>query len=142
MVIGLMAGLLLGHVIDSCRITPMLLLCFLLRGVGLFMMTLGISDFAEQKAMLYCSIFAMTTGTFCQTIVVQSLLNKRLIAPTREIMNGMSQAMRALGVMTVTGLGSVVAKANVNAPFLLVGCFDMAFVLAILVLVGLRKLTV
>ena len=84
----------------------------------------------------------MTTGTFCQTIVVQSLLNKRLIAPTREIMNGMSQAMRALGVMTVTGLGSVVARSNVNAPFLLVGCFDVVFVVVIIVLMCMKKLDV
>ena len=71
---------------------------------------------------------------------MQSLLNKRLIAPTREIMNGMSQAMRALGVMAVTGLGSVVARANVNAPFLLVGCFDLFFVTVILVLLAAKKM--
>jgi len=45
MVIGLMAGLLLGHFIDKCNITPLLLFCFILRGMGLFMMTLGITDF-------------------------------------------------------------------------------------------------
>ena len=73
-------------------------------------MTVGINDFENQKALLYVSFFAMTSGTFCQTIVVQSLLNKRLIAPTREIMNAMSQAMRAVGVMTITGLGGFISK--------------------------------
>ena len=142
MVIGLFAGLLLGHIIDSCRIAPVLLMCFLMRGCGLFFMTTMLTDFNEQKWLLYISLFAMTTGTFCQTIVVQSLLNKRLIAPTREIMNGMSQAMRALGVMTVTGLGSVVARSNVNAPFLLVGCFDVVLVALLMVLMCLKKLDV
>lgn len=57
-------------------------------------------------------------------------------------MNGMSQAMRAVGVMIVTGLGSVVARENVNAPFLLVGIFDAVFILIILVLFVLKRLTV
>lgn len=50
--------------------------------------------------------------------------------------------MRALGVMTVTGLGSVVARSNVNAPFLLVGCFDIVFVALIIVLMCMKKLDV
>ena len=110
MVIGLAVGALLGYVIDRCAICPILLGCYLLRGVGLLAMTTLITNFESQKVLVYCSFFAMTTGTFCQTIVVQSLLNKRLIAPTREIMNGMSQAMRALGVMTVTGLGGIFSR--------------------------------
>ena len=88
MIIGLVVGGILGHVIDKCQIAPVYILCFMVRGLGLCMMTFLITDFEEQKGLLYFSFFAMTTGTFCQTIVCQSLLNKRLIAPTREIMNG------------------------------------------------------
>ena len=44
--------------------------------------------------------------------------------------------------MTVTGLGSVVAQANVNAPFFLVGCFDFAFVLLVLTLLIFKKMNV
>ena len=50
--------------------------------------------------------------------------------------------MRALGVMTVTGLGSVVAKSNVNAPFFLVGCFDVAFVIGLLILILMKRINV
>ena len=83
----------------------------------------------------------MTTGTFCQTIVVQSLLNKRLIAPTREMMNGVSQAMRALGVILVTGLGGFLSKkVGVNAPFMMVGFSDAAISLIILVLLCAGRL--
>ena len=64
-----------------------------------------------------------------------SLLNKQMIAPTREIINGMSQACRALDIMTVTGLGGLVSSLNVNAPFFMVGCFDMLMVLFVLYLV-------
>lgn len=54
-----------------------------------------------------------------------------MIAPTREVMNGMSQACRALGTMTVTGLGGLLSTHNVNAPFLMVGCFDCVMVLLV-----------
>ena len=135
MVIGLIVGMALGHIIDSCRIWPMLLTCLLFRAFGLFTMTTFIRDYESQKWLLYMSFFAMTTGTFCQTIIVQSLLNKRMIAPTREIMNGMSQAMRAAGVMTVTGLGGFVSKVDVNGPFFMVGCFDIVASFIVIVLV-------
>ena len=69
-----------------------------------------------------------------------SLLNKRMIAPTREIMIGMGQASRALGVMTVTGLGGFVGTTNVNAPFFMVGCFDIIVVLLTLTLVCVGRL--
>lgn len=82
----------------------------------------------------------MTSGTFCQTIVAMSLLSKHMIAPTREIMNGMSQACRALGIMTVTGLGGFVSAINVNAPFFMVGCFDVLMVLIVLSLMCTGKL--
>ena len=58
-----------------------------------------------------------------------------MIAPTREIMNGASQAARALGVITVTGLGGFVSKIDVNAPFFMVGCFDIFLVLITLALI-------
>ena len=63
-----------------------------------------------------------------------------MIAPTREILNGMSQAMRALGVMTVTGLGGFLSSSSVNAPFLLVGCFDIALVVCVALLICLGRL--
>ena len=50
--------------------------------------------------------------------------------------------MRALGVMTVTGLGAVLARVNVNAPFMLVAGFDIAFVCLVLLLLVLGKLKV
>lgn len=135
MIIGLIMGFALGHVIDKFRISPILISCYLLRSFGLLSMTGVISNFEEQKGLLYCSFIAMTAGTFCQTIVAASLLNKHMIAPTREVMNGMSQACRALGIMTVTGLGGLLSSINVNAPFLMVGCFDSVMVLLVLYLV-------
>lgn len=140
MVIGLFVGFFLGHIIDRCTITPILILTYLFRATGLLVMTCLITDFEKQKGLLYCSFFAMTAGTFCQTIVVMSLLNKRMIAPTREIMNGMSQSSRALGVMTVTGIGGYLSKINVNAPFFMVGCFDLLVVLLTLILVCAGRL--
>ena len=50
-------------------------------------------------------------------------------------MNAMSQAMRAIGVMTITGLGGVLSKQSVNAPFMLVGLFDALIVLIVLILI-------
>ena len=82
----------------------------------------------------------MQSGTFIQTVVVQSMINKRLIAPIKEIMNGVSQAMRALGVLIVTGLGGVLSKNDVNAPFMLVGAFDFALCAAIILLALRGKL--
>ena len=109
MFIGLILGLALGHIIDRCAIICIFLICYLTRAAGLMIMTCVITDFERQTGLLYCSFFAMTSGTFCQTIVSQSLLNKRMIAPTREIMNGMGQACRALGIMTTTGLGAALS---------------------------------
>ena len=83
---------------------------------------------------------AMQSGTFIQTVVVQSMINKRLIAPIKEIMNGVSQAMRALGVLIVTGLGGVLSKNDVNAPFALVGAFDFTLCLLIILLALSGKL--
>ena len=56
-------------------------------------------------------------------------------------MNGMNQAMRALGVITVTGLGGAISRDDVNAPFFMVGCFDAALVLVVslLLLTGRLK---
>ena len=107
--IGLFMGLVLGHVIDRCAIMYVFISCYLTRAAGLMIMTCVITDYEQQRGLLYCSFFAMTSGTFCQTIVAQSLLNKRMIAPTREIMNGMGQACRALGIMTTTGLGAALS---------------------------------
>lgn len=45
MVIGLAVGALLGHFIDNCRIWPILLLCFVFRGIGLLSMTCLLTDF-------------------------------------------------------------------------------------------------
>ena len=47
----------------------------------------------------------------------------------------MSQAMRAIGVMTITGFGGVLSKKSVNAPFMLVGLFDAFIVLIVLILI-------
>ena len=77
------------------------------------------------------SFIAMQSGTFIQTIAVQSMLNKRLIAPIKEIMNGVSQAMRAAGVLVVTGVGGQLSKNDVNAPFMMVGCFDVVLCIVI-----------
>ena len=55
-------------------------------------------------------------------------------------MNGMGQACRALGVMTTTGLGALLSTLNVNAPFFMVGCFDLFIVILTLVLVCAGKL--
>ena len=63
-----------------------------------------------------------------------------MIAPTREIMNGMGQACRALGVMTTTGLGALLSSINVNAPFFMVGCFDLFVVIMTLALVCAGRL--
>ena len=47
MIIGLIVGGILGHVIDKCQIAPVYILCFMVRGLGLFMMTFFITDFEE-----------------------------------------------------------------------------------------------
>merc|ERR1712088_1183329 len=57
MIIGLIVGGILGHVIDKCQIAPVYILCFMVRGLGLFMMTFFITDFEEQKGLLYFSFF-------------------------------------------------------------------------------------
>lgn len=68
------------------------------------------------------------------------MINKRLIAPIKEIMNGVSQAMRAIGVLIVTGVGGVLSKKDVNAPFALVGLFDFALCAVIVFLTVRGKL--
>ena len=45
--------------------------------------------------------------------------------------------MRALGVLMVTGIGGVLSKNDVNAPFILVGIFD--FVLVVVCVLMLLK---
>lgn len=65
MVIGLFMGFALGHSIDKFRITPILIGCYVLRGLGLVSMTCIFTDFERQKGLLYCSFIAMTAGTFC-----------------------------------------------------------------------------
>jgi len=51
-------------------------------------MTTLVTDFESQKGLLMACFIAMTAGTFLETIVCQSLMNKRLIAPIKEICNG------------------------------------------------------
>ena len=70
----------------------------------------------------------------------QSFLNKRLVAPIKEIVNGASQAFRAVGVLVVTGAGGLLASMDVNAPFLLVGIFDILLCLVILTMLLANKL--
>ena len=97
-------------------------------------MTTLVTDFESQRGLLMACFIAMTSGTFLETIVVQSLMNKRLIAPIKEICNGAGQASRAIGVLMITGLGGLVSIINVNAPFFMVGMFDMLIVVAVTVL--------
>ena len=49
--------------------------------------------------------------------------------------------MRALGILIVTGLGGILGKKDVNAPFMLVGAFDfcICFVIIFLVVTGKLK---
>lgn len=68
------------------------------------------------------------------------MINKRLIAPIKEIMNGVSQAMRAIGVLIVTGVGGLLAKNDVDAPFIMVGTFDLILCLVIILLATQKKL--
>ena len=77
---------------------------------------------------------AMQSGTFIQTVVVQSMINKRLIAPIKEIMNGVSQAVRALGTLMLTWVGGILGKNDVDSPFLLVGIFDLILCVMIVIL--------
>ena len=42
--------------------------------------------------------------------------------------------MRALGVLVVTGVGGVLSKNDVNAPFMLVGIFDFILVVITIML--------
>ena len=58
-------------------------------------------------------------------------MNKRLIAPIKEIVNGAGQACRAIGVLIITGVGGVVSSIDVNAPFFMVGMFDILIVVAV-----------
>ena len=58
-------------------------------------------------------------------------MNKRLIAPIKEIVNGAGQACRAIGVLMITGVGGVVSGIDVNAPFFMVGMFDILIVVAV-----------
>ena len=92
MLIGIILGSIIGYKVDgrNKRIIPWFIGCFLFRCLGLFFMTAVIDDYRKQKQLLYLSFMAMQSGTFIQTVVTQSLINKRLIAPIREIMNGVS----------------------------------------------------
>ena len=40
--------------------------------------------------------------------------------------------MRAIGVLIVTGMGGVLGKKDVNAPFMMVGVFDMILCVVII----------
>lgn len=134
MFVGMVMGTIIGYKIDgrNKRIMPWFFACFAFRCAGLFVMTVWIDDYATQKPALFGSFIAMQAGTFIQTVAIQSMINKRLIAPIKEIMNGVSQAMRAIGVLIVTGVGGLLSKNNVNAPFMLVGCFDFALCLTMI----------
>ena len=142
MFIGILMGAWIGHRIDgkNKKILPYCIGLFLFRGVGLVTMTTLVTDFETQMPLLVTCFIAMTSGTFCQTIVCQSLLNKRLVAPIKEIVNGAGQACRAIGVLVVTGAGGIVSRMDVNAPFLMVGVFDLVLCLAMVILVLGRKL--
>ena len=142
MIVGLFFGIFIGYLIDNSKIVPYIALCFLLRLTGLLLMTCFITDFEKQKMLLYVSFFAITIGTFCQTIVVQGLLNKRLIGPIKEITNGLGQVMRGIGVMVLTGAGGFLAQTNVNGPFALVAWADvffLVFLFFIVVVMGARE---
>merc|ERR1712151_1098932 len=80
-------GVLIGSQIDGKdkKILPYCIALFLFRGVGLVTMTTIVTDFKTQMPLLMACFIAMTSGTFCQTIVCQSLMNKRLVAPIKEI---------------------------------------------------------
>ena len=82
----------------------------------------------------------MQSGTFIQAVTVQSMINKRLIAPIKEIMNGVSQSSRAIGILIVSGVGGLIGKKDVNAPFMMVGIFDFSLCVAIVLLVSSGKL--
>ena len=43
--------------------------------------------------------------------------------------------MRALGVLVVTGVGTIISKKDVNAPFQLVGVLDLILVIVCILLV-------
>ena len=87
---GIVMGAIIGYKIDgrNKRIIPWFFACFCFRALGLFFMTVIIDDYQKDKQLLYASFLAMQSGTFIQTIVVQGMINKRLIAPIKEIMNG------------------------------------------------------
>ena len=142
MFVGIIMGVVIGSRIDGKdkKILPYCIALFFFRGVGLVTMTTIVTDFSSQKVLLVACFIAMTSGTFCQTIVCQSLLNKRLVAPIKEIMNGAGQAFRAMGVLMVTGLGGIVSSVDVNAPFLMVGLFDLAIGLSIVILCSRNQL--
>ena len=42
--------------------------------------------------------------------------------------------MRALGMLTVTGVGGVLSKNDVDAPFMMVGIFDLVLCVVIVML--------
>ena len=90
MIIGILLGAAIGALIDRKEIktTPYFLFVFMFRGIGLISMTTLVTDFESQKGLLMVCFIAMTSGTFLETIVCQSLMNKRLIAPIKEICNG------------------------------------------------------
>lgn len=68
------------------------------------------------------------------------MLSKRLAPAIEETMQGLYNAMAAIGVLIVTGLGGYLGlKYSVNAPFLMVGCFDLCFVTVLLFLRYLGK---
>lgn len=71
MFIGIILGTYIGYKIDGAnkRILPYVVLTFLFRGLGLILMTTVVTDFESQKALLIACFIAMTSGTFCQTIV-------------------------------------------------------------------------
>ena len=135
-------GAVIGYSIDgkNKKIVPWIFACFAFRCAGLFIMTVWIDDYAKQKTELFGSFLAMQAGTFIQQVTVQSMINKRLIAPIKEIMNGVSQSMRAIGILIVCGVGGIMSKNDVNAPFIMVGLFDLALCVVIVLLVTSGKL--
>jgi hypothetical protein len=137
--IATVVGVIIGVLTDRTSILPYIVTTYLFRAVSILLMVTVIYDIEKQKGLLYFLYSVLTITSICQSIVIQGLLHKKMIGPIKEITNGVSQIMRGLGVMIVTGAGAIMSQNSVDGPYILVAICDLLFVLFVLTLWLLGK---
>jgi len=72
----------MGFAVDKFKIWPLVILSFLVRAIGLF-----IIPSVETVYGIFIVVFCINVGTALEFVVLTSLLNKNLARPIRELMN-------------------------------------------------------